>query len=209
VRFLLPLVLLAASCTSAGATDTTHPSPQSGDEIRVTMSLYVVTEATDGPPSGLSSQRDLSDLEDIATRVRGIWAQAGIDLEVATVARVEAPVEALVALGEGDTSAFLERAYAGAIVIPQPSAINGFYVSRIGTANGMTPIGTRVFFVADDPSVKDERVSSHEVGHILGLHHALDDAGRLMFSGTNGTDLTDEEIEVARYGAAGVLDGVR
>ncbi len=63
--------------------------------------------------------------------------------------------------------------------------------------------------MADEPTVHDERVSSHEVGHILGLHHALGDSDRLMFSGTNGTDLADEEITTSRYGATGILDGVR
>jgi hypothetical protein len=30
-----------------------------------------------------------------------------------------------------------------------------------------------------------------------------------MFSGTDGTTLTEAEITVARYAAAGILDGVR
>ena len=61
----------------------------------------------------------------------------------------------------------------------------------------------------DTPSVYDERVTSHEIGHILGLHHVLDDAGRLLYSGTNGMSLTEEEQAVARYAAEGLLAGVR
>ena len=66
-----------------------------------------------------------------------------------------------------------------------------------------------MFFVTDTPSVHHERVTSHEIGHILGLHHTLDDSGRLMFPGTNGMELTVEEITVARYVAQGLLAGVR
>ena len=61
----------------------------------------------------------------------------------------------------------------------------------------------------DAPSVHDERVTSHEIGHILALHHVLDDPGRLMFSGTNGTALSEEEVIVARYAADGLLKRVR
>jgi hypothetical protein len=46
-------------------------------------------------------------------------------------------------------------------------------------------------------------------GSSVGLRHATDDAGRLMFSGTNGMALTGQEIEVARYGAEGLADGTR
>ena len=61
----------------------------------------------------------------------------------------------------------------------------------------------------DTPSVLDERVTSHEIGHILGLHHVLDDQDRLLFSGTNGMNLSEEEIIVARYAADGLLKRVR
>jgi hypothetical protein len=63
--------------------------------------------------------------------------------------------------------------------------------------------------VIDEPSVFDRRVSSHEVGHMLGLHHVLDDPGRLLYSGTNGMSLTEDEATVARYFARGINRGVR
>ncbi len=93
--------------------------------------------------------------------------------------------------------------------IPNPSLINAFYAQGIGGFNGVAPFGTRLFFVTDEPTVHDERVTSHEIGHILGLHHTLQDADRLMFSGTNGMNLTEEEIIVARYAAQGLLERAR
>ena len=68
---------------------------------------------------------------------------------------------------------------------------------------------SRTFFVIDEPSVFDRRVSSHEVAHMLGLHHVLDDPGRLLYSGTNGMVLTGDEATVARYFAQGINRGVR
>ncbi|MDX1521972.1 MAG: hypothetical protein R3264_10125, partial [Anaerolineae bacterium] len=104
---------------------------------------------------------------------------------------------------------FFFQAAASEIELPEPSLLNGFYAQSIGGPNGITPFGSRTFFVTDQPTVHDERVSSHEIGHILGLHHALDDPNRLMFSGTNGMTLSPEEIAAARYVAQGLLDGVR
>lgn len=209
VRFLVPLLLLAASCSSAGVAAPVRAGSDGEAPTQLSISLYVVDDADGGPTSPLSSRRSLPDIDEIAEQMRTIWDQAGIELVIETIARIEAPGGVLVDLGDGDTSSFLAAARTGAISIPDPATINGFYVARIGTANGVTPFGTRLFFVADDPSVPDERVSSHEIGHILGLHHTLEDPGRLMFSGTDGTNLTDPEVVVARYAAQGILDGVR
>ncbi len=206
MRSLLPLLLFVAACSPV-ATVVEEPQPVDEKTIAVSMSLYIV-DAT-GDDSTLSSVRTVSDVTEIAGAIQEIWAQVGIELTVTTVARIDAPATVLSDLAAGDTSSFFDAARAGAIAIPDPGALLGFYVGRIGSANGMTPSSTRVFFVADQPSVNDERVSSHEIGHILGLDHTLDDSDRLMFSGTNGTSLTDEESVVARYGAQGILDGVR
>lgn len=73
----------------------------------------------------------------------------------------------------------------GEIEVSDPSLINAFYARDIGGPNGITPFGSRVLFVMDSPSVLNERVTSHEIGHILALHHVLNDADHLMFSGTN------------------------
>jgi hypothetical protein len=194
-------VVTACSPASSAATD--------GDQIELSLSLYIVDEAGQGPDSPMSSQRDVASVERIAGLIQGIWDQARIDLAVSTITRVEASSEALSDLGHGDTTGFLDSIYSGGIDVPDPGVVNGFYVRRLGTINGVAPFGSRVFFVTDEPSVHDERVSSHEIGHILGLHHAADDAGRLMFSGTNGMELVDEEIGTSRYGAQGIIDGLR
>ena len=108
----------------------------------------------------------------------------------------------------GDLEPFFREIGHG-ISLSQAATINGFYVRRVGGPNGINPFRSSAFFVIDEPSVFDRRVSSHEVGHILGLHHVLADPGRLLFSGTNGMILTENEATVARYFAQGIIDGVR
>ena len=137
-----------------------------------------------------------------------IWAPANIAFEPITVAAITAEGDVLDALASGISSPFIEQLGTD-IDVPEPGVINGFYVADAGGPNGFNPFGSNIFVVDDDPTVRDERVSSHEVGHILGLHHALDDPSRLMFSGTDGTTLSSEERTVAAYAARGVLDGVR
>ncbi len=209
MRLLIPLLLFLAACTP-GATVASEVTDEAvPTAIELSVSLYVVDEAGAGSRSGLSSQRDVDSVAAILQDMQIIWDQAAITLSETTVTRVEASTEALSALSLGDTAEFLNDVYSGATEVPSPGAINGFYVRDLGTINGVAPFGTRVFFVTDEPSVHDERVSSHEIGHILGLHHARDDSGRLMFSGTNGTALVEAEIGTARYTAEGIIDGSR
>lgn len=198
-------VAVAPTATVGQTRETPTPLP---DPVVVPLSLYVVHEEDAGEDSTRSSSRNKAELDSTALRIAEIWEAAGIVFDPLTVATIDVPADVLADLVAGDANPFL--AGAGRLFdVPEPGAINGFYVSVAGGANGFTPQNSRVFFVTDEPSVHDERVSSHEIGHILGLRHALDDPGRLMFSGTNGMSLTDTEITVARYGAAGIMDGAR
>jgi len=162
----------------------------------------------ENPDPDISTHRTEADLREILERMNAIWSQAGIRLELVTAESVEVPEAMLRGMLAGDLRPFF-RAMGRGIALPEPSTINGFYVRRVGGPNGINPFQSRTFFVIDEPSVFDRRVSSHEVGHMLGLHHVLDDPGRLLYSGTNGMSLTEDEATVARYFARGINRGVR
>ncbi len=210
MRFLLsPLFVVLAACGSAAASiapsTTSIAAPEvTLETIHLPVSLYVVIGDT-----GPSSARTPDEVAEIGARMTEIWSQAGIALDITVVGEIEVPSDVIAAVAARDGRAFLVAANQGRFEIPEPGALIGFYVPDAGGANGFAPLALRTFFVSDESTVHDERVSSHEIGHILGLHHALDDQGRLMFSGTNGMTLAPDEIAVARYIAQGILDGVR
>jgi hypothetical protein len=219
---LLPLllILLTVACTTTAVPATiptalpventlftatiTSPAPTPYSPINLPLTAYILDDNT----GQRSSQRTAEQLQGIYEKVNAIYAPAGITVDLQAVHRVQLPPVYLTAVSNGD----FEHFFSGInhdFTLPDPSLLNAFYASDIGGPNGITPFRTRTFFVTDFPSVHHERVTSHEIGHILGLHHVLDDPGRLMFSGTNGMTLSEEEITVARYAAQGLLDGLR
>jgi len=176
--------------------------------LPIALSLYLVVDA-ENAASELSTDRTAERLAQIAADVGGIWAQADITFDPITIDEIEVPSEVIEAIAlRRDTGPFFDQVGLS-FDVPDPGLVNGFYVSAAGGVNGFTPLGSRVFFVVDDPTVYDERVSSHELGHIFGLRHDLEDPDQLMFSGTNGMGLTNQEQEVARYGAEGLLESAR
>ncbi|MFV2062578.1 MAG: hypothetical protein ACC726_03575 [Chloroflexota bacterium] len=205
----MSILLVALASAPASAVVAAEDAGTPTDPIRLSLSLYIVDEAGASSSSELSSRRDVESLQEIAARMQAIWDGAGIELVIGSIARIDAPPDALIDLGQGDSTAFLNSVYDGTIEVPNASAVNGFYVRSLGRINGFASVGTRAFFVTDEPSVYDERVSSHEIGHILGLHHEAIDSARLMFSGTNGMEFSEGEIAAARYAAQGIADGLR
>jgi hypothetical protein len=224
VGFLVLVSLFVTACSSSGNSAASSAGVASVAEshrssaviptevvrrnIPLPLSLYVLTDADD-PASALSSHRSIDDVETIAAGVQAIWQPAAVKFDPVHVESVAVPTEVLEAIARsGDAAQFFEQV-GRTFDVPKPGLINGFFVATAAGVNGFNPVGSAVFFVVDEPSVHDERVSSHEVGHILGLRHAIADAERLMFSGTNGMALTEQEKEVARYGAEGMVDGTQ
>lgn len=185
-----------------------QPTPTATPNVLKSIVLPISLYILDDVEGRFSSGRTADDIEKVYEDVNAIWGQAGIIIEVEVIHRVIVPPVYLQAIAARDFSFFFQG-IGNDIELPDPSLLNAFYAQNIGGPNGITPSGSRVFFVTDVPSVHSERVSSHEIGHILGLHHVLGDRDRLMFSGTNGMELSVEEITVARYAAQGLLDGVR
>ena len=202
-RWLLWIFVLggcAASTTASAAGTPVEIRPP----VVVPLSLHVLVDADD-PASELSSGRTIEDLALIAVGMVDIWEQADVVFDPLTVHRVAVPAQVLEGIALGDTSMFFQE-FGQSFDVPDSEGIVGFYVREAFGVNGFTPPGSRAFFVVDEPTVHDERVSSHEVGHIFGLRHARNEQKRLMFSGTNGMTLDDAEQTVARYGAEGLLE---
>jgi len=190
--------------TGTNPTGTNSTETPAREQLSIPLSLYVV--AADGG-SGTSSRTE-PELTEISARMNKIWAQADIRFDPIVVNTITAPSEVLDGIDQLDASRFLQQA-GSSFAVPDPGMLNGFYVSRAGRVNGFAPVGQKVFFVADEPTVHDERVSSHEIGHIFGLHHDPRDQENLMFGGTNGTTLTARQQQIARYVAEGILNGLR
>ncbi len=209
-------VAVLAGCSVAGDSIPTPASPTNAPATReapreiisLSISLFLLVDDKDEPDPDISTHRTEEDLREILEGMNDIWGQAGIRLDLQTIETVEVPKAILQGMLAGNLEPFF-RELGGGIALLQTFTVNGFYIRRLGGPNGINPFQSRTFFVIDEPSVFDRRVSSHEVGHILGLRHELGDPGRLLFSRTNGMALTENEATVARYFAHGMIQGSR
>ncbi|MDA1257245.1 MAG: hypothetical protein O3C10_05300 [Chloroflexi bacterium] len=176
--------------------------------IALGISMFLLVDDDENPDPDVSTNRDIADLTTILRGVSDIWDAADIRFELRFIGALVLPRDVLVALMAGNTGPFFDG-LGTRFDVTSASTVNAFFVPSFDTANGVNPTGTRTAFIVDEPTVHDRRVTSHEIGHMLGLHHELHDPGQLMFSGTNGMRLTEPEIATARYVAAGILSGVR
>ena len=206
-------VVALAACGGSDDVEALREQAESFTEvITVGISMYLLVDDLENPDPAISSKRSEEELKVILAGMNEIWGQANIRLELETLDTIEVDPDVLAQVAEGNIMAFFDK-LGGRIPFtvagPESSLISGFYTKRAGGANGISPLGTGWYMVIDEPSVFDHRVSSHEVGHILGLQHTGADRGRLLYSGTNGTTLTREEITLTRYLAMELLKAKR
>jgi hypothetical protein len=141
-----------------------------------------------------------ADIRRIFGKVNTVWAQAGIRFQIESIW----PTQALAPSPEVRLRPEFERVMS---MIPKErqsaDAINICYVKEV-KPNGFFHAGLVVVkdsaALREVPGGLDEplpRVTSHELGHLLGLPHRQD-ITNLMQSGTTGFSLNESEIATAR-----------
>jgi hypothetical protein len=146
------------------------------------------------------------DVARIISKANRIWHQAGIVLDVTAVTKPAAVSDTMLPdapLASGSVRVLRpkETRTEGTLHIffVRSMDVNGIYTGRDGIFVQQEARLREVEGGIDEPL---PRITSHEIGHALGLRHRQDRTN-LMASGTTGTLLNEEEIATARAVAKG------
>jgi len=162
------------------------PSPvERLPELRVPIVLHPVRNS-----GAASTSRSNENILDVFKISQVIWEQADVRFDV---------IVQDIILNKALQKNISEEFY-GALnntIHPTDNRIHIFFVNSLHGTNGIA-FGSQLALVADVTTVNDFRATAHEIGHLLGLKHIFDSRARLMYQGVNGTNMTEEEIEIVR-----------
>ena len=184
------------SKTPAGVNQVELASIVDATTLTVPLNVFIIS-----PDNASEPARDEADVRLMADKAERIWNQASIDLSITGVKSLALPKEKI--------DVFYSNPNEFIYSLPDFDAelVTVVLVRHLYGVNGLAFGGARTIAVADTTASYDFRVFAHEVGHVLGLDHVLNKSG-LMYSGSNGTTLTMEEVLSAR-GVAESLAGSR
>ena len=194
MKFLsLALTLVGLSTGLFGGEAVKPPRPKLTLPVRVHL-----MQSTTNP--AMQTTLTETDIRRIFTKVNMVWAPAGIQFEIESIGSTQA-------IELNEEQRFLPEYNKVAAMIPQDrlsaTAINVCYVKEV-SPNGF--YNGKLIVVKDTAALKEvtggldeplPRVTSHEIGHALGLAHRQDTTN-LMQSGTTGYSLNEAEIATTR-----------
>jgi len=203
--FLTRLVALTGSALilslSAGGEAATNQF-SFNDYLLVAVRVHLLS-AKDSP--AIQTTLTEKDIARILGKMNGVWSQAGLHFYLESLVREEAVHQETYAQGGRQS----ERIGLLALRPAGSKATNLFHIYYVKEMSVNGIYFPEAIFVKDTASLRkvegglDEplpRVTSHELGHALGLGHRQN-ITNLMASGTTGAWLNEEEIKQAREAA--------
>lgn len=158
------------------------------EEIEVPITAHRIIDS-----SVLSTDRSTQNIQETMTKAQDLWSQAKIKFDIEIVDTVLTSSQ-ITEITNGNLGAFQE------VDIPNPKSIQGFFVQSLDGINGVA-LGDSYFAIVDETTVYDYRTVAHEIGHNLGLPHVKNSISQLLYQGSDGHTLSEDEITQARNGA--------